>query len=377
MLALYALIARVLFGDRLYGVFAVPTVAPFGPFVSKNHFAGYVEMACLLVLGLAVGWADDARRGPGLLSWIESRRAPRILLAFAVAAVLALGVLVSLSRGGAMSLSVGTLVFVGLGLPRRKSWGGRALVLGLVAIVALSLFLALPRSGRDRIRTMPQAADESAGAFRLRVWSDTLGLVASSPIVGSGLGAFAAAFPRFKSAYGELRVENAENDYLQVLAETGSPWTGVSRRLARAAPSHARRRTARPVRSGDARPGPRRTWRLGGPDGTQRIRLQRSHSLERSARGVPRRPRHGLGGRSVVSPATPRARRRRSRPGRGSRDGLEGSDRRRPRRRDPSDRRPVCGKREPKGSFAASSRRTPPTPNPGCSSAGRREDKGP
>ena len=43
--AVYGLVARLVFADKIYGVWSVPTVAPFGPFVSKNHFAGYVELA--------------------------------------------------------------------------------------------------------------------------------------------------------------------------------------------------------------------------------------------------------------------------------------------------------------------------------------------
>ncbi len=110
--AVYGLAARLLFGDKLFGVLAVPTVAPFGPFVSKNHFAGYVEMAALLALGLAVGLGDEARREPGLLGWVGSRRAPRVVLAYGAAAILSLAVLVSLSRGGAVSLASGLTFFI-------------------------------------------------------------------------------------------------------------------------------------------------------------------------------------------------------------------------------------------------------------------------
>ena len=44
-LSAYAIFARARFGALLYGTIAVPTVSPFGPFVSKNHFAGWVAMA--------------------------------------------------------------------------------------------------------------------------------------------------------------------------------------------------------------------------------------------------------------------------------------------------------------------------------------------
>ena len=36
-MALYGLVARLACGDKLYCVFPVSTIAPFGPFVSKNH----------------------------------------------------------------------------------------------------------------------------------------------------------------------------------------------------------------------------------------------------------------------------------------------------------------------------------------------------
>ena len=118
--ALYALVAKLAFGNKLYGIWSVPTVAPFGPFVNKNHFAGYVELAALLAVGLASGLASEARRGPDALSWIESRRARWVVAAWGAAVILILAVAVSLSRGGVVSLAAGLVTFAGLRL------GGRA-----------------------------------------------------------------------------------------------------------------------------------------------------------------------------------------------------------------------------------------------------------
>src|SRR6185503_10948695 len=88
--AVFGLAARLAFGNKIYGIWSVPTVAPFGPFVSKNHFAGYVELAALLAIGLATGLAEEARRDRRFLSWIESRRAKWIVLAWGTAFVLVL-----------------------------------------------------------------------------------------------------------------------------------------------------------------------------------------------------------------------------------------------------------------------------------------------
>jgi hypothetical protein len=64
-------------------------------------------------------------------------------------------------------------------------------------------------------------SSEQSGSYRIGVWRDTLRLVASSPVVGSGFGAYADALPRFKTAAGAFGIEHAENDHLEVLAEGG------------------------------------------------------------------------------------------------------------------------------------------------------------
>lgn len=220
---LYALLAPSLFGRRLYGVLEVPTVSPYGPFVSKNHFAGYVEVACLLLFGLTLGWVTALNRGNSRLYWVESRRASGVVLTGAAACTLAVGVLASFSRGGAVSLAAGAVVLVVAHqrTGRDGSWASSLLLFGLAAVLGTALVLALPASGRARLRRLPQAGEERAGAFRLRVWHDSLRLARSSPLVGFGLGSFSDAFPYFKSGSGELRVENAENEYLQIMGETG------------------------------------------------------------------------------------------------------------------------------------------------------------
>src|SRR5260370_1085351 len=111
LVALYGIVARTFFGNRLYGLIPVPTIAPFGPFVSKNHFAGYVEMAALLTLGLAVVLADETRRSRGALGWIDSSRAARVVLAYGAAAAMVLAILITFLRGRALTLGAGGAVF--------------------------------------------------------------------------------------------------------------------------------------------------------------------------------------------------------------------------------------------------------------------------
>jgi len=216
--------ARLLYGPLLFGRIAVPTVSPFGPFVSKNHFAAYVAAIGLLSLGLAVGMADEARREKAWLSWVRSPRAPRIVVALGATFALVLAVPAAQSRGGALGLVAGLAVF--FVLRTGLSSGGRglgtraAVALGLFAGLALATALLLPAEARGRLLTLLQAPDRS-GSFRLRVWRDSGAAFRASPALGYGLGTFADALPRHKTGAGELRVEHAESEPVELLVETG------------------------------------------------------------------------------------------------------------------------------------------------------------
>jgi O-antigen ligase len=219
-LSAYAIFARARFGALLYGTIPVPTVSPFGPFVSKNHFAGWMAMATLLVCGLAVGLADRARGRGG--DWTADPRAGGVVLATVAALAMALGGLASLSRGGTIALVAGGACFAALALLRGRPATGRRRggavpwsSLVLAAVLGSILVAVVPPEARDRIRSL------SGASFRLDTWRDSLRLAASSPVVGHGVGSFHDAYPRFKRGHGIVRVEHAENDYVETLAETG------------------------------------------------------------------------------------------------------------------------------------------------------------
>ena len=218
VLAVFGIAARNRFGSRLYGTIAVPTVAPFGPFVSKNHFAGYVVMAALLALGLSVSLVARTRHE----EWTRGRGAPGVVLSLVGALAMTTALLVSQSRGGAIAAAVGVLAFALLMVTSRRGRG--TVVPGAVVAVALLVVLAaaLPPEARARMATAEGAS------FRLDTWRDSLRLWTSSPILGQGFGAFADAFPRVKSGHGVIRVEHAENDYVEVLVEGGALGLGLA-----------------------------------------------------------------------------------------------------------------------------------------------------
>lgn len=214
-LAAYAIWARARFGTLLFGRLAVPTVSPFGPFVNKNHFAGWSALAALLAAGLALGLVEEGRRHER--DWTTSGRAAGVVLALSCALAMALAVLASLSRGGTAALATGAACLVLLALGRPRVARRRLLVPGLTAALALaaSVVILAPPSARSRLESLAGAG------FRFATWHDALRLVPGGPLFGQGLGAFQDAFPGVKRANGTFRAEHAENDYLESLAETG------------------------------------------------------------------------------------------------------------------------------------------------------------
>jgi O-antigen ligase len=219
-LAAFGLWARGRFGTRLYGLYEVPTIAPFGPFVSKNHFAGYTAMAALLAFGLALALTD--RREAEGRAWSTGPRAGPVVIALVAAAGMALGVLVSGSRGGAAMLLAGAAAAAALTLGSSAS-RRRLVAPAAVVIVLGALVLAvLPPTARERLRTATGAS------FRVGVWQDSLRLAGTSPLVGTGLGSFHDALPRVKLIHGLQRIEHAENEYVEVLADMGVLGLGLA-----------------------------------------------------------------------------------------------------------------------------------------------------
>jgi hypothetical protein len=227
LVAMYGLVARLLFGTLLYGFLDVPSVSPFGPFVNKNHFAGYVELCACLALGLAAGLADEARSRSDWMGWLDSPRAGWVVAAYGAAAALALAVPVSLSRGGAASLALGLMAFALIRLTTSSERGSSVRAAALIAAALVTLVVStavlVPDSARRRMLSMA-----TGDPYRLSVWQSSFQLFARSPMVGVGLGAFEDALPRFKAGMGYVRIEHAENDYVEMLADSGAAGLGLT-----------------------------------------------------------------------------------------------------------------------------------------------------
>jgi O-antigen ligase len=177
---------------------------PFGPYVNRNHFAGFAE----LIIPVALV--------PLVLGKVRRERLFLVVL-FALVPIVAL--LLSASRGGIVSFAVQMVVLFLLLLIRRTRSrhvlaGGLVVLCAVMAVSWIGVKQVLQRfSG---IQTM-----EVTGSKRAAMREDTWRLFLDHPLLGTGLGTLEMVFPPYDSLYDGKVVNHAHNDYIEALAETG------------------------------------------------------------------------------------------------------------------------------------------------------------
>jgi O-antigen ligase len=204
-------------GTRVYWFRQLAQSTAFGPFINRHHFAGYMELAIALPLGLLFSGA------------IESYKRP--IYAF-VAMMMGVALILTNSRGGIISLAAEILFLVvvagpGLRSGERPARAQRIRSALLRACFAFGLIVVLIGGtivvgGGDvftRLLGTANADDPTTG--RAHFWSTTVEVIKAYPVAGSGLGSFSVIYTRYDSRNGYYRLEQAHNDYLQILADAG------------------------------------------------------------------------------------------------------------------------------------------------------------
>jgi len=176
-------------------------------FVNHNHFAAFLEL--LLPLGLAL--------------WLAARlAAPQRFLAAVCCTLMAIGFLVSASRGAWLSLTMAAAV--GLGWRgiwgRRIGWNWRAAVVCALAASAI-VFLASQPPIWMRGMSLLDAPNDPSVKMRQAIWLASWDVARASPLIGHGFGSFALIFPRYRPAGLYQQVHYAFNDYAQLGSELG------------------------------------------------------------------------------------------------------------------------------------------------------------
>jgi O-antigen ligase len=208
LMAAFALLQSLSATSRLYWL-RTPRMGGwiYGPYVNHNHYAGLMEMLVPI---------------PLVFSLTRGARGPRKFMAGMAAALMAGTIFLSGSRGGMLAFVVemGLLaVVVVCGQKSRKTT--LALATFLVIGVALVLWLGGSELAKRLATIHADTKTELSGGTRLDIDRDALHMFARKPVLGWGLGTFPDVYPQFRSFHTNFFINEAHNDYLQLLVEMG------------------------------------------------------------------------------------------------------------------------------------------------------------
>lgn len=232
-MAVFGLVQHFTWNGKYYWVFQPSGIppSPFGSFVNHNHFAGYMEMIAPIPLALI------------LLRAVRGELA--MFFGFATV-MMGIATVVSLSRGGMVSLFAGLMFVISLGLkpesgrrngngngrgwlnipPALARYGGAALIVLTIGVGALWMGAdpVIRRMEKGELSMQGASKDPRKETFfqsRGWIWSDTAAMIQANWATGVGLGAYQTAYPIYSKQDGTIIVSQAHNDYLQALADGG------------------------------------------------------------------------------------------------------------------------------------------------------------
>ncbi len=231
LIAVFGIVQRMTWTGRFYwiGPEALGSTYSFGPFVNRVHFVGLTVVAVPMALAIWLSRKPglSRRRSERRRTWKDRlyrwstgeagavRLVPFLILLMGGAA------LVSSSRGGIISLLAALLCMVGL---VSRGGAGRGLTARVAVVAALVVLAGAWIGGEVLYGTIERLADEinrPDESWRLRIWASALALWQQSPVLGTGLATFGAAFPIVRSLPAPVAFTHAESDWVQLLTDTG------------------------------------------------------------------------------------------------------------------------------------------------------------
>jgi hypothetical protein len=193
---------------------------PFGPFVNRNHFATWVLMAFPLAAGYvaaSVSAHKPGRRIASEMAAVLQGLGGSAAWAAAAAAVMTIGLMASTSRSGLIGLSVSLIAAAWIG---RRRMDRRARLWGLTGAMVFATVVFAYVNLQPLLQRVEETLTVGAGG-RPQIWRQTLPMVHDFWMTGTGLGTYQTAMLVYQQMNRAVFVNQAHNQYLQLLAEGG------------------------------------------------------------------------------------------------------------------------------------------------------------
>jgi len=192
-----------------------------GTFVNSNNFAGYLEMIIAIGVGLLIASfiPDEANSWKGRLRrLLQLLISPKAIVRLSLV-IMVIALVLSRSRMGntAFFSSLFIAGTIGLILSRHAP---RSVAILLVSLIIIDIFIVGSWFGLEKVKQrleqtslVTEQRDDVYG-YTVKLWDDY-------PLMGTGLGSFYSTFPKYRGKDINGFAKFTENDYLQILAETG------------------------------------------------------------------------------------------------------------------------------------------------------------
>ncbi len=219
-------LAQNIFGNgKIY--WFVPTRyggAHSGSFVNHSNYGQFMNLS----IGAALGWlcvklhesfAGKKVTPAGIVEYLSSGSAKSLWLLIAVMGLCTASVFISLTRGGMVSMLI-AMTFTTLLFVSRRSFRSHGWIMVVIALIAFTCVLYI---GFDAVydRLVSLRDFDKAGGSRLQILKDIAIAWTTFPILGTGLGTHSVVYPMFDRSTITALAAHAENEYAQVLEETG------------------------------------------------------------------------------------------------------------------------------------------------------------
>lgn len=221
--AFVGIVQGVVRTETVYGFWRQPRAGiGFAPFNNENHFAGWMAMVLSLTIGSFAGDISHAMKDAGAgwrerILWFSTERASVMILTAFAAGIMALSMVITLSRGGLVGLAA--LALIGSWWMVRRQTGPKRIAAAVT--IGVLVVLALVWGGAEKTIGQFSGASENIGGRKL-IWVDTVRIIEDFPLTGTGLNTYGVAMLHYQSpSITEGAVIEAHNDYLQLAAEGG------------------------------------------------------------------------------------------------------------------------------------------------------------
>jgi O-antigen ligase len=205
LVAIFGILQHLTFNGKLYWFREMHYGGiPFGPYVNRNHFAGFAELFIPTALV------------PLMLGKVRRER----LLVVGIFAVVSIGSLfLAASRGGVITFAVQVVIIVVYMALRRTRT--RQMLAGAAVLVAALLMVSWLGVKEITQRFSTMKAMEVASGKRASMRKDTWKIFLDHPWLGTGLGTLPIVFPPYETLYDGRVVNHSHNDYVEALSDTG------------------------------------------------------------------------------------------------------------------------------------------------------------